>query len=221
MIASVRTRFENRLTQLDESVLQLGAMAQQAVTDAMQALVEGDGELAQTVNAGDIKLNRLRFAIETECYALLVTEQPMARDMRMIVSALTGVSDLERIGDHGKRIARISLRLAEIPGPVPLADIPRLGELAISMLDRSLRAYAARDVEAARETCQADDAVDALYKQTFNVLLSYMLENHRLIGACTQLLRVAHELERVADRATNIGERVIFSVTGELTDLNV
>ncbi len=107
------------------------------------------------------------------------------------------------------------------PRPIPFGDIPRLSQMALAMVDRALRAYAARDVAEADAICKADDQVDALYKQSFNVVLSYMLENPRLIGPGTQLIQAAHELERVADRATNIGERVIYSVTGELTELNV
>jgi phosphate transport system protein len=111
--------------------------------------------------------------------------------------------------------------MLEEPRPIPMADIQRMGEMALAMLDRALRAYATRDSAEADAICKADDQVDALYRQTFNVILSYMLENPRLIGAGTHLIQVAHELERVGDRATNVAERVIYSATGELVDLNV
>jgi phosphate transport system protein len=221
MTTSVRTRFERGLTELNESVLGLGSLARQAVARAVSALVHGDAELAREVIAGDPGINQIRFDVEKRCYALLATEQPVAGDLRAIVAALIVTTDLERIGDHGKKIARICLRMLETPRPIPLGDIPRMAEMALAMLDRALRALASRDVVEARAVCLADDQVDALYKQTFNVILSYMLENPRLIGPGTHLLQVAHELERVADRATNIGERVIYAVTGELADLNV
>jgi phosphate transport system protein len=217
----VRTRFERELARLEESVLELGSLARQAVTRGLSVLTDGDADLAREVIAGDVSLNQLRYAIEADCYALLVTEQPVAGDMRIIVAALTIVNDLERIGDHGKKIARIYLRMLDDPRPIPLGDVPRLGQMALAMLDRALRALADRDAAEARAVCQADDQVDALYKQTFNVVLSYMLENPRLIGAGTHLLQIAHELERVGDHATNVAERVIYTVTGELIELNV
>ena len=215
-----RAHFTKQLTQLAEDVLHLGSMARHAVAQAMQALVTADADLAREVIAADPALNRLRYDIEGECYTLLATEQPVARDLRGIVSALTISQDLERIGDHGKKIARICLRMRSESRSLPFGDVPRIGEMSLSMLDRALAAYASDDTAAAQAVCQSDDDVDALYKQTFNVVLSYMLEYPRLIGAGTQLLQAMHELERVADRATNVAERVIYSVTGELIDLN-
>jgi phosphate transport system protein len=198
----------------------LGSLARQAVTRAMQALAEGDADLAREVVAEDARLNELRYDIERQCYGLIATEQPVAGDLRSITAALTVSTDLERIGDHGKKLARIYLRMLDQPLAEPLTNITRLSELSLGLLDRVLAAYADHDVTEAEAVCRADDQVDAYYKQTFNVLLSYMLENPRVITACTQLLQAAHELERIGDRATNIGERVIYSVTGELNDLN-
>jgi phosphate transport system protein len=218
---NTRSHFDRELRQLREDVLSLGVQARAAVARGVQALVEGDADLAREVIAADASINRLRFDIETECYALVATEQPVARDMRVIASALTVAADLERIGDHGKRIARIYLHMLEDPREIPLGDIPRLSQIALAMLDRALQALATGDVREAREVCAADDQADALYRQAFNVALSRMLENPRLIGAGTHLIQVGHELERVADRATNVAERVIYTVTGELVDLNV
>ena len=221
MTASVRMQFEKHLGQLNEDVLQLGSQARQAVARAVEVLIAGDVEAARQVIVDDEAINRRRFEIERECYALLVTEQPMAGDMRVIVAALIVVTDLERIADHGKKIAKICLRMMQDLRPIPFGDIPRLSQMALAMMDRALRAYATHDLVEADAVCKADDQVDALYKQTFNVVLSRMLEDPRMIGPGTQLIQVAHELERVADRATNIGERVIYSVTGELAELNV
>jgi phosphate transport system protein len=220
MDSGVRVRFSERLLRLTESVLRLGSLAREAVRRGVQALMLGDSELAREVIAADMVINTLRYEVEQECSFLLATEQPVARDMRVIVSALIVSSDLERIGDHGKKIAKIYLRMLENPRPIPVSNIERMADMALAMVDRALAVYASRDLAEARAVCEADDDVDAFYKQTFNVILSYMLENSRLIGPGTHLLQVAHELERVADRSTNVAERVIYSVTGELGDLN-
>ena len=146
----------------------------------------------------------------------------MAGDLRAIVSALTTASDLERIGDHGKKIGRIYLRMHQEATVIsPPADLPHMSEMALAMLDRVLRAYTTRDTAEAEAICRADDQVDALYKHTFNIILAEMVKDPWRIASGTQLLQVLHELERVADRATNVAERVIYSVTGELIDLNM
>jgi phosphate transport system protein len=221
MVSSSRSNFDRELFQLREKVLELGALVRAAVAGGMQALVEGDADLAYEVIAADANINRLRYDIETECYALLAMEQPVARDLRIISSALMVNVDLERIGDHGKKIARIYLRMVEDPRPIPLDDIPQLGEIALIMLDRAMRALSSSDVAAARAVCKTDDEADSLYKQAFNAAIDRMLENPRLISAGTHLIQIAHELERVADRATNVAERVIYTVAGELVDLNL
>jgi len=220
-MTGTRDRFDRELAQLQERILQMGSLVRTAVARGLQALVDGDAALAREVIAADADLNRMRYEIEALCYHLLVTEQPVAGDMRMIVSAIIIVTDLERIADHGKKIARTYLRMVDDPRMAPLGDIPRLGEMALSLLDRTLRAVANRDAEEARAVCLADDQVDALYKQAFNLTISYMLENPRLIASGAHMIGVAHELERVGDRATNVAERVIYAVTGELSDLNV
>lgn len=216
----LRSNFEKSLARLDESILRMSGMARHSVARALEALVASDLDIANEVIAGDAEINALRYEVEEECYELLVTEQPVARDMRRIVSALTVCSELERIGDHGKRISKVCRRMLGTPAKIPLGDIPYLTNMALAMVDRVMRAYASNDVDAAREVCSADEQVDALYKQTFNVVLSYMFEDPRSISYGTYLIQITHELERIADRATNIGERVIFSVTGELRDLN-
>ena len=194
---------------------------QRAVASGLAALVNGDADLAREVIAADVGINRLRYDIEFECYSLLVTEQPVASDMRAIVAALTIVNDLERIADHGKKIARTYLRLLEDPRPMPLGEMPVLGDLALAMLERALHAYATRDIAEAEAVCRSDDQADALYKRVFNAIVAQMVENPQQISAGTHLLQVAHELERVGDRATNVAERVIYTVTGELIEMNM
>jgi phosphate transport system protein len=188
---------------------------------AVRALVDNDLDLAADVIAGDIAIDEMRHQIEKQCYALLVMEQPVAGDMRSIVAALTIAGELERVGDHAKRIAKLQQRQMIAPSAIPMGGIDRMSELSVSLIDRALQAYAGRDVAAAREICKDDDEIDALYKQTFNVTLSYMLENTKCIGPGTYLIQVAHELERTGDRATNIAERTIYAETGELIELNL
>lgn len=220
MTTTVRTHFERELADLRYAVLLLGSSARQAVAAGMRAFLTNDVDAAADVIAGDQAINSLRFDIEKQCYGLLAREQPVAGDMRAIVAALTFVAELERIADHGKKIARICQRTAGEPRPIPLGGIEQMGQVALSMLDDALAALAARDPAAARAVSVMDDTADALYKQTFNVSLSYMLETTQAISPGTHLIQIAHELERVADRATNIAERVIYLVQGELLDLN-
>ena len=220
-MTGTRDRFDRELAHLQGRILEMGSLVHTAAGRGLQALVDDNADLAREVIAADEELNRLRYDIEGECYHLLVTEQPVAGDMRAIISGVIIASELERIADHGKKIARTYLRMLDDPRMVPLGDIPRLGEMALKLVDRSLRSVAQRDVDEARAVCLADDQVDALYKQAFNLTISYMLENPRQIAAGAHLIGVAHELERIGDRATNIAERVIYAVTGELIELNV
>jgi len=217
----LRAHFDMELARLNESVLDMGSRARQAVAASVRALQDNDLDLAAEVVAGDMVINDLRFRIEKQCYALLVMEQPVAGDMRAIVAALSIGNELERVGDHGKRIAKMQQRQGSVPINIPLSGITRMCELSLELIDRALQSYATRDVAAAKDICKDDDEIDALYKQTFNITLSYMLENVKAIGPGAFLIQVAHELERVGDRATNIAERVIYAQTGELIDLNV
>ena len=243
MVNNTRIHFNHELHRLQEDVLQLGALARRAVVRATQALMQGDAELADEVVIEDNRINDLRFDVEAECYELLATEQPVAGDMRRIVSLLTITNDLERIGDHGKKIARIPLLMNGIPrslssaistpgvdqrvlgaasqGALPWNNVQRMYDLSLKMLDDALHCLATNDVAAAHAVCAQDDQVDALYKQMFNVALTYMLESPRAIAPGTYQIQIGHELERVADRATNIAERLIYAATGELLDLNV
>lgn len=217
----LRAHFDMELARLNESVLDMGSRARQAVAASVRALQDNDLDLAAEVVAGDMVINDLRFRIEKQCYGLLVMEQPVAGDMRAIVAALSIGNELERVGDHGKRIAKMQQRQGSVPINIPLSGITRMCELSLELIDRALQSYATGDVAAAKDICKDDDEIDALYKQTFNITLSYMLENVKAIGPGAFLIQVAHELERVGDRATNIAERVIYAQTGELIDLNV
>jgi phosphate transport system protein len=216
-----RETFERELHAIQDDLLLLGSMAQQALADSVEVLRNRDEEGAKRVIRGDQAINEKRFAIEADCLALIATQQPMAGDLRTLAAVLEIVTELERIGDYGKGIARISLLMG--PGPLlkPLVDVPRMEQKAVDMLRRALDAFIRRDVALARAIPLEDAEVDALYNQIYRELLTYMMADPRTIDRATPLLWVAHNLERAADRVTNICERVVFTVTGEMNELDV
>lgn len=221
MTTHVRSHFDRELAHLVEQILDLGSRARHGVAEGVQAFVHNDAELAREVISADATVNQLRYEIEQTCYEMLAMEQPVAGDLRAIVAALVISNEFERIGDHGKKLARLCLRFTGDPNIVPNDDIVRMSEVVLAMLDRILGAVAVRDVAEARAVCEIDDQVDAHYKQIFNVSLSYMLENPRAISPGTYHIQAAHELERVGDRVTNVAERLVYAVTGELIDMNI
>ncbi len=220
MTAGIRSHFDHELTLLGETLLDLGSRARQEVARGVQAYVQNDTDLASQVIAEDAVINQLRYRVEDSCYTLLAMEQPVARDLRVIVAGLIIATEFERMADHGKKLARICLRTSGDPRLLPADDIVRMSEVVLKMFDRVLAAMAVRDAVEARAVCEADDEVDALYKLMFNVKLSAMLENPRFISPGTYHIQVGHELERVGDRVTNVAERLVYLVTGELIDLN-
>jgi len=216
-----RQTFERELQHLQDEVLTLGSMVEKAITGSVEALKRGDQEAARQIVADDLRINRKRFDIEEECIQLVATQQPMASDLRAIVAALHIIVDLERMADHAEGIARIAIMMGgELPLK-PLIDIPRMADKAVEMLRRSLVAFINRDVEEARRICEEDNLVDGLYDQVYRELLTYMLQDPRNITRATYLLWVAHNLERIADRATNICERAVFLATGKMEELDV
>ncbi|HSW58845.1 MAG TPA: phosphate signaling complex protein PhoU, partial [Dehalococcoidales bacterium] len=162
----------------------------------------------------DQRIDQKRYEIEEKCIDLIVTQQPIASDMRIIIAVLNIIVDLERIGDHAEGTAKICILIGDQPPLKPLIDLPRMAEMTGSMLRRSLEAFIKHDAETASKICQEDDAIDNLYDQVFRELLTFMAEDPRTITRATRLIWVAHNLERSADRVTNIGERVIYVVTG-------
>jgi len=214
-----RTEFEQQLRDLQDEVLLMGSMVRRAIERSMQALKARDMELAQKVIEEDARINEKRFVIEEKCVHFIVRQQPVAGDLRLIICILNLITDLERIADHAEGIAKIVLMLGSEPPLKPLIDLPRMAEKAGGMLTRSLSAFIKRDEKAAREICAEDDEVDALYDQVFRELLAFMLEDPRTITRATRLLWVGHNLERIADRVTNICERVVFLVTGKMEEI--
>jgi phosphate transport system protein len=186
---------------------------------SIDALKTRNLELAKQIIADDKKVNQKRFEIEEKCVQLIATQQPMASDLRILVAVLNLITELERIGDHAEGIAKIAILIGDEPPLKPLIDVPRMAELMVDMLNRSLDAFINRDAETAKKIALEDDAVDQLYDQTFRELLTFMMEDPRTITRATRLIWVAHNLERSADRVTNICERVVFVVTGKMEEI--
>jgi phosphate transport system protein len=209
-----RRLFDQHLRELQDHVLAMGSMVEIALTRSVEALKNRDLELAQRVIDDDRLIDHKRFEIEEECIDLIVTQQPLASDLRIIIAVLNIIVDLERIGDHAEGIAKISIMIGNEPPLKPLIDLPRMAELTGNMLRRVLQAFIAHDAVAAGQICAEDDMIDNLYDQVFRELLVFMAEDPKTITRATRLIWVAHNLERSADRVTNIGERIIYVVTG-------
>lgn len=214
-----RLELDQGLRGLQDGVLLLGNMVEKAIERSIDALKRRDLELSKRVVEEDVLVNKKRFEIEEKCIELIATQEPVARDLRYIVAVLYIIVDLERMADYAEGIGRISLLIGDQPPLKPLIDIPRMAQKATDMLRRSLDALVARDAETARRICADDDEVDGLYDQVYRELLTFMLQDPRTIDRATHLIWVAHNLERIADRATNIAERVIFLVTGKMEEV--
>ena len=216
-----RVEFERQLEVIQEDMLVLATMVHGAIERSMEALRRPDVELARQVIADDAKINRKRYETEEKCLELVATQQPLAGDLRTIFAVLHIVVDLERMGDHAEGIAKIAVLLADAPPLKPYIDIPRMAQLCQAMLMSSLEAFKDRDAARAVAICDQDDEVDALNDQVYRELLVYMLGNPQTIQRATYLTWVAHNLERIADRVTNICERVVYLVEGKIGELNV
>ena len=216
-----RSTFERQLSEIEEDMLVLAGMVERAIERSIESLRNRDIELARVVIVEDMDLNRKRYETEEKCLELLATQQPIARDLRRILAILYIIVDLERMGDHAEGIAKIAIMLSDDAPLKPYIDIPRMAELAIDMLRRSIEAFKHRDVQLARRICDDDDEVDALYDQVYRELLLYMLSDPKTIERATHITWIAHNLERIADRVTNICERVVYMVDGTIEELNV
>ena len=218
---TTRETFDRDLGRLQEDLLRMGGLVQAAIRQSIEALEARSVTLADEVISGDNATDALHLELEERCLQLMATQQPMAKDLRMIAAVWAMSIDLERMGDHAEDIARITRRIAEQPLLKPLLDIPRMAGLVGEMLSEGLDAFVARDAARAERMAAKDDGVDHLYAQVFRELLTYMLEDPRNTQRATHLLMVAQALERMGDHATNIAERVMYMVTGTLKELNV
>jgi phosphate transport system protein len=214
-----RQTFEAEMQEVKDNVLMLGSMVEQALLDSVEALKKRDIKAAEKVFAEDKDINRKRFEIENQLMTLIATQAPMARDLRLLASTLEIVSELERMGDYAKGIANINIRMGDESLLKPLIDVPRMAEKGISMLHRALTAFINDDVETAKALPIEDDEVDALYNQIYRELMTFVIQDPKNIERANWLLWVAHNLERFADRVTNICERTIFIVTGSMGEI--
>jgi len=212
----LRKTFETEIQQVKDEILVVGSMVEQAIVDSVDALRRRDIAASQRIFDADQEINRRRFEVENQLMIMIATQQPMAHDLRVLASILEVNSELERMGDYAKGICNINIRMGDIPLLKPLIDVPRMAQKGADMLHRALTAFVNEDVEAAREIPAEDDEVDELYKQVYRELMTFIIADPTSIERASWLLWAAHNLERFADRVTNICERTVFIVTGEL-----
>ena len=215
----IRKTFENEIQQVKDEVLLLGSMVEHAIIGSVEALKKRDIKASEKIISEDKEVNKKRFAIESQLMILIATQQPMAHDLRLLASTMEIISELERMGDYAKGIANINLRMGEQPLLKPLIDIPRMAQKGVDMLHRALTAFVNEDVAAAQAIPVEDDEVDALYNQIYRELMMFIIQDPKSIERANWLLWVGHNLERVADRVTNICERTVFIVTGEMKEI--
>lgn len=218
---SPRETFDRSQQRLLDQVLILGSMAEQAVQSSVEALRRRDLNAAHQIYAGDIHINEKRYAIETDTITLIATQQPMARDVRFLAAILEIITELERIGDYAKGISKINLLLSDDPvDPAVQADLQRMADLGLGMLRRALDAFVSQDAAAARQIPLEDDQVDGLYNKIYRTLMDEMASTPASIDRANHLMWAAHNLERMADRVTNICERIIYVSTGQMKELD-
>jgi phosphate transport system protein len=215
MTADTHRHFHDELADLKARLLAMSGEAEAALARALESLLDRDAAKAAAVIGGDVRLDATEVAIEDQCIRLLALQQPMARDLRMVTSALRIASDLERVGDHAVNIAQSTERLLQASPIAPEPELVDMARLARGMLADALEAFVRGDASAARAVCARDDTVDALHRSVFRILLTHMMEDPRNISVGMELALVSRNLERVADLATNIGEDVVFLVEGK------
>ena len=215
-----RVTFERELRQLQDELMNLGNMVEQAVMGSVDALKNRNLEASRQIYLADNLINEKRYQIEHECLTIIATQQPMARDLRLLAAILEIITELERIGDYAKGICKINYLLGSQPLVKPLIDIPRMAAIGLDMLHRALVAFVALDSETARSIPKEDDLVDNLYNTVYAELLEIMITDPTKIDRANYLVWVAHNLERLADRVTNICERTVFVVTGEMLEFD-
>jgi phosphate transport system protein len=218
---AIRHAYERELNALREGIVTLSSMVDKAIARSIDALRQHDVDLARRVCDDDRQINALRWSLEDAALAIIATQAPMASDLRWIAACLHIVTDLERMGDHAAGNAKIVLDTADEPLLKPLVDLPRMADIARQMLGDSISAFIQQDAAAARAIAKRDDEVDALYNQIYRELLTFMMNDPRTINRATHLLWASHNVERIADRTTNICEQVVYVVEGRLTDLEV
>ncbi len=217
---SPRETLDRAIKELLDEILIQGSMVENAIKESVNALINRDVEQAKVIYEGDRQINKKQFEIEESVITLIATQQPMARDLRLLTAILEVTTELERMGDYAKGIARITVRLGQEILLEPISEIPPMAEVCVDLLDRALHAFVDKDAEAARTIPKEDDKVDSYYNRIYRELMNHMIADPSTIDQANHLLWVAHNLERVADRVTNVCERIVFVVTGELLEMD-
>ena len=217
-----RETLDRKIHHLLDEILALDSMVEEAIMQSVIALKGQNIELAQRLNLNDQVINSKRFELENECMITIATQQPiMGRDLRLLASILEVAGELERMGDYAKGIAKVCIKVGKEPHIKPLVDIPIMAQQCVSMLHRAISAFVHGDAETAQEIPGEDDSVDHLYNKVYRELITIMLADSKTIDQANHLMWVAHNLERVADRVTNICERTIYIQTGELKEIDM
>ncbi|MCK4739643.1 MAG: phosphate signaling complex protein PhoU [Deltaproteobacteria bacterium] len=216
-----RRAYHKAIEKLENDLIEMSKRASTAITESIDALKNNDIKKAKEIIKNDAIINKTRFDIEEECIHLIATQQPMAVDLRIITSIINITTELERIADHAEGIAKICVMINGRPLIKPLVDIPLMGKKGISMLERVMVAFTKRDADSARAICAEDDDVDEIYERVYKELLHLMIEDPDRIEGGTYLTWASHNLERIADRVTNIAERVVYMATGKMDEMNV
>lgn len=217
-----RELLDRKIQHLLDEILVMDSMIENATEEAIRALKRRDLKAARNIYNGDKVINAKRFELENDCMITIATQQPiMAGDLRLLASVLEVIGELERMGDYAKGIAKICLLMGKEPPVTPLTDIAKMGEVVVDMLHRAVGAFVSADVETARRIPDQDDQVDALYTQVYHDLVAAMIKDPSIIDRANHLMWAAHNLERMADRVTNICERTIYVVTGEMSEIDI
>jgi phosphate transport system protein len=216
-----RKLFTQKIQNIKDEVLLLGNMVEDAVVKSVQSLKTSDVRQAKQIYQQDIELNDKRFSIENAILIVIATQQPMGRDLRQLASMLDVISELERMGDYAKGIAKVAIKLQNVKLNIPIKEIEKMSELAVGMLDKALTAFINEDSQTASQIPYEDDAVDQLYEDIYHLAVNLMMTEPQNVDNANLIMWVAHNLERLADRVTNICERTVFVATGELMELEV
>ena len=215
-----RFTLDQEIKLVQDEMLLLGSLAEQAILNSVDALRRRDVAAAKAITVEDKRINDKHFAIENHILIIFATQSPLARDLRLLAAMLEVITELERIGDYAKGIAKVAVRLADDETPLPIREISAMADKATSMLHRALGAFVSEDLAAAYAIPKEDDEVDDLYITIYRKLVQNMIKNPEKIDHTNQVLWVIHNLERTADRVTNICERIVFIVSGELMELD-
>lgn len=214
-----REHLDNLINDLKDDIIVLESMVRRATLDAVDAMMTNNTELSAQVYDNDRLINKKRFEIENECLIIIATQQPMARDLRILASVLEIVTELERIGDYAKGIAKITRHIGAQPVLPAAQDLPEMARIAAGMMQRAVKAFAEGDAETARDIPNSDDKVDQLFNQVYRGLVEHMINNADSIDVANHMQWAAHNLERMADRVTNICERTLFIESGSIYEL--